>query len=190
MKKLNLTKEQIQKIVISGIGFIILVYVYLTFFLGPLNRSQATMLASIKDLQDKVGTSEQTLTNVANLERQAGAATKRYAALTDIFPEGAPIAWFPPRVKAFFANQRIDKATARLESNGTPFKETDLTGWLRYTWTIDLPQSDFSVLGYAIAELENREPLLSVHHLNIHGLGDDPQYQQVTLNVSTAIQKK
>jgi len=190
MKRFNLTKDQLQKLAVSGIGFIVLVYVYFGFFLGPLNRSQATMRATIKDLEDKVGNSEQTLNNVANLERQASAATKRYAALTEIYPEGAPIAWFPPRVKAFFANQSIDKAIARLEGNGAPYKEADLANWTRYNWMIDLPQTDFSVLGQAMAELENNEPLLSVNHINIHTLADDPQYQQVSLTAATAILKR
>ena len=189
MKKLNLTKDEIKKLAVSAIAFVVLLYVYFGFFLGPLRRSQATMVASIKDLQDKVGSSEATLTNVTNLEKQATAATTRYALLTNSNPEGAPIAWFPPRIKVFFANQQIDKAVARLEGN-LPYKEADLAGWTRYNWTIDLPQTDFSVLGYALAELENTEPLLSINHINIHGLADDPQFQQVSLSVATAILKR
>ena len=189
MKKLDLSKDEIKKLAISAIGFIILVYVYFGFFLGPLRRSQATMVATIKDLQDKVGGSEHTLTNVTNLEKQASAATTRYAALTNANPEGAPIAWFPPRIKVFFANQQIDKATARLEGN-VPYKEADLKEWTRYNWTIDLPQTDFSTLGYAMAQLENTEPLLSVNHINIHASGEDPQFQQVSLSAATAILKR
>ena len=189
MKKLNLSKDEIKKLAISAIGFIILVYVYFGFFLGPLRRSQASMVATIKDLQDKVGSSEHTLTNVTNLEKQASAATTRYAALTNSNPEGAPIAWFPPRIKVFFANKQIDKAIARLEGN-LSYKDADLAGWTRYNWTIDLPQTDFSTLGYAVAELENTEPLLTVNRIHIHALGDDPQFQQVNLNVATAILKR
>ena len=48
MKKLNLSKDEIQKLAISAIAFIILVYVYFGFFLGPLRRSQASMVASQK----------------------------------------------------------------------------------------------------------------------------------------------
>ena len=92
-------------------------------------------------------------------------------------------------MKVFFANQQIDKATARLE-NSAPFKEADLAGWMRYNWMIDLPQTDFATLGKAIAELENTEPLLSINRINIHALPDDPQFQQVTLTVATAILKR
>ena len=189
MKKLNLSKDQIQKLALSTIGFIVLLYVYFSFFLGPLNKSRDSMMVSINELQEKVGNSKNEMTKAANLEKQASAATTRYAALTNSSPEGAPIAWFPPRMKIFFSNQQVDKTTARLEGSVT-YKEAELSGWTRHNWTLDLPQTDFSTLGKAIAELENTEPLLSIHHINIHALPDDPQFQQVTLNVATAILKR
>jgi len=189
MKKLNLTKDQIQKLALSSIGFVVLLYVYFSFFLGPLTRSRDSMLVSITDLQEKVGNSKNEMTKATNLEKQATAGTKRFAALKALNPEGAPIAWFPPRMKAFFANQQIDKATARLE-NSIPFKEADLAGWMQYNWTLDLPQTDFALLGNAVAALENAEPLLSIHHLNIHSVPDDPQFQQATLNVATSMLKR
>ena len=55
---------------------------------------------------------------------------------------------------------------------------------------LDLPQTDFATLGKAVAELENTEPLLSINRINIHALTEDPQFQQVTLTVSTAILKR
>jgi hypothetical protein len=189
MKKLNLSKDQIQKLALSTIGFVVLLYVYFSFFLGPLSKSRDSMLASRNDIRNKKGSSANEMTKTANLEKQASAATMRYAALTNLSPEGAPIAWFPPRMKIFFSNQQIDKTTARLESN-VPYKEADLSGWMRYNWTLDLPQTDFSTLGKAVAELENTEPLLSINHINIHALADDPQFQQVTLSVATAILKR
>lgn len=186
---LNLSKDQIQKLALSSIGFVVLLYVYFSFFLGPLNKSRDSMLASIQDLQSKVGSSKNELTKTANLEKQASAATKRYAALTNSSPEGAPIAWFPPRMKTFFSNQQIDKVTTRLDNNA-PYKEAELSNWTRYNWILDLPQTDFSTVGKAVAELENTEPLLSIHRINIHALADDPQFQQVNLNVATAILKR
>jgi hypothetical protein len=189
LPSLNLTKDQIQKLALSTMGFIVLVYVYFSFFLGPLNKSHETMRASINDLQKKVGGSKNEMSKASNLEKQASAATTRYAALTNSNPEGAPIAWFPPRMKTFFSNQQIDKTTARLE-NSVPYKDADLSGWLRYNWMLDLPQTDFATLGKAVAELENTEPLLSINRINIHALTEDPQFQQVTLTVSTAILKR
>ena len=187
--QVKLNKDQIQKLMLSTIGFIVLVYVYFSFFLGPLNSSRDNALAQINDLQGKVASSKSELMKTNNLEKQADASTKRFAALKALSPEGAPIAWFPPRMKAFFANLEIDKATARLEGSSA-YKETDLASWMRYTWLIEVPQADFSTLGKAIAALENSEPLLSITRVNIKALPEDPQFQQVTLTASTAMVKR
>ena len=191
MKKIQvkLSKDQFKKLFLSSIGFIVLVYVYFSFFLGPLNSSRDTALAQIDDLQGKVSNSKNELTKTAKLEKQAETATTRFAALKSLSPEGAPIAWFPPRIKTFFANQEIDKASARLESN-SPYKEADLANWTRYSWVIELPQADFSTLGKAVAALENGEPLLSITRINIKALSEDPQFQQVTLTANTAMVKR
>jgi len=187
--KINLSKDQIKKVLLSSAGFIVLVYVYFSFFLGPLNKSRDTMLAQIDDLQGKVANSKNELTKTAKLEKQAETATSRFAALKALSPEGAPIAWFPPRIKTFFANQEIDKATARLETSSA-YKETDLANWMRYNWIIELPQADFSTLGKAVAALENAEPLLSITRFTAKALPEDPQFQQVTMVASTAMVKR
>jgi hypothetical protein len=187
--QVNLSKDQIKKLMLSATGFVVLIYVYFSFFLGPLNASRDTMLAQIAELQGKVSGSKSELSKTSNLEKQADASTKRFAALKALNPEGAPIAWFPPRMKAFFANQEIDKATARLETS-VVYKETDLANWMRYNWVLELPQADFSTLGKAVAALENGEPLLSITRISIKALAEDPQFQQVTLSASTAMMVK
>ena len=187
--KVKLTKDQIQKLGLSVMGFIVLVYVYFSFFLGPLNSSRDSMLRQINDIQTKIAGSKNEMAKTANLEKQAVAATTRFAALKALSPEGAPIAWFPPRVRTFFAGQEIDKATARME-NSAPFKEKDLENWMRYSWIIDLPQADFSTLGKAVAALENDEPLLSINRLTVRALPEDPQFQTIVLNASTVMVKR
>lgn len=187
--QVKLSKDQFQKLFLSAVGFIVLIYVYFSFFLGPLSTSRDSALAQIDELQGKVANSKNELTKTAKLEKQAETATTKFAALKALSPEGAPIAWFPPRIKTFFANQEIDKASARLESNSA-YKEADLANWTRYGWLIELPQTDFSTLGRAIAALENGEPLLSITRINIKALSEDPQFQQVTLVASTAVVKR
>ena len=187
--KIKIKKDQVQKLVLSTIGFVILLYVYFNFFLGPLNRSRDAMVLEIDDRQRKLSDSKNEITKAANLEHQAAKATARFAALKALSPEGAPIAWFPPRIKAFFANQQIDKAFARMESN-TAFKQSELSSWSNYTWIIDLPQADFDTLGTAIAKLENTEPLLSVTKIKIQTVADQPEFQQVTLTAATIIPKR
>lgn len=192
MKKIDLkkfNKDQIQKLGLSAIGFFILLYVYFNFFLGPLNRSRDSMVATIADLQGKMGASKNELTKVKNLEQQASAATDRFAALKALSPEGAPIAWFPPRIKTFFANQNIDKANARLETSEA-FTQPELSGWINDGWTIDIPETDFATLGAAMAKLENTEPLITVTKLNVRASAAEPQFQQVTMTVATTLVKR
>jgi len=189
MMSLKITKDQVQKLMLSAIGFVVLLYVYFSFFLGPLNKSRDAMLVKINDRQNKLSASKSEITKAANLEQQAAKATARFAALKALNPEGAPIAWFPPRIKVFFANQQIDKAFARLESS-LPFKQAELSSWLKYSWIIDLPGADFGSLGTAIAELENTEPLLSITKIKIQTFPDQPEFQQVTRTAATIMQKR
>jgi hypothetical protein len=184
-----LNQDQLKKVILSGFGFVVLLYVYFTFFLGPLNKSRQAAQAAIADLQHKIDNSKSEMAKATNLERQAKDATVRFGTLKALSPEGAPIAWFPPRIKNFFAEQRIDKTTARLEST-TSFKETELSGWNKYNWLIDLPQTDYISLGQAIAALENTEPLLCINKLSIHVVTAQPQFQQVTIAATTAIEKR
>ncbi|MGZ5021189.1 MAG: hypothetical protein ACXWFY_01330 [Chthoniobacterales bacterium] len=192
MTKINgtkLTKDQIQKLLLSSLGFVALLYVYFSFFLGPLNKSRTSMQKNIEDLQAKLGNSKSEISKADTLEKEAGVATSRFAALKNLSPEGAPIAWFPPRMKLFFANHQIDKATARLDTS-TAYKEPELSEWTRYSWMIELPQTDFITAAQAIADLENAEPLLALSKVSLKAGTDDPQFQQVTLVANTAIMKR
>jgi len=182
-------KEQVKKLFLGGLGLIALLYVYFSFFLGPLNKSRDAVQAKIKDLQTKISTSKAEISKAAKLEETAHSATVRYDALRALSPEGAPIAWFPPRMKTFLSTHQIDKGTTRLETNSA-CKEKELADWSRYLWIIDLPQADFSTLGRALAALENSEPLLSVTRLRIHAGSEDPEFQQVSMTALTIIGKK
>src|SRR5438477_6686400 len=183
----KLNKDQIKKLALSGMGFVFLLYVYFTFFLGPLQKMRAKTLAEIADRQKKIDSSKSEVARASNLERQAKDSMTRFGALKALSPEGAPIAWFPPRMKTFFANEGIDRAVARLESN-TNFKQNELAAWTKYNWVIDLSQAEFASLGKALADLENSEPLLSVTKLSIHFLPDQPQFQQVAIAATTVIE--
>ena len=185
----KLSKDQIKKLSLSAMGFVFLLYVYFSFFLGPLQKIRDNALSQIADRQKKIDTSKTEVAKTATLERQAKDAMARFAALKALTPDGAPIAWFPPRMKTFFATQGVDRAVARLESTGT-FKQNELATWTKHNWLIDLPQADFAALGKSIAELENSEPLLSITKLSIHVLPEQPQFQQVAIAATTVIEKR
>jgi len=184
-----LNKEQTKKIILGAFGVIGLLYVYFAFFLGPLNKSRYSTAGRMAEIQNKLTSSKSEIANAAKLEANARAATARYDALLALYPEGAPIAWFPPRIRTFFSNQQIEKSSARLEGTAG-FAEKELSSWNKYTWIIDLPQVDFGTLGRALAALENSEPLLSVTRLRIHAGTEDPEFQQVSMTALTIIGKK
>jgi len=185
----QLSKDQIQKLMFSLIGLVLLLYVYFTFFLGPLNRSRQNALSAIQDRQTKLSTSAEEISKAARLEQTAKEASQRFAMLKRLNPEGAPLAWFPPRMKTFFSGQGIDKAVARLE-NSNAFTDPELSGWAKYNWIIELPQADYAALGRAMAELENTEPLLMIRKLNISTSQEQPQFQKVELAASDIITEK
>lgn len=182
----KLNKDQIQKLVLSLLGLVALIYVYFAFFLGPLNKSRDAASLKIQELERKLGSSKTEIARAASLERQAASATTQFAALKALNPEGAPIAWFPPRIRTFFANHQIDKASARLESS-SDLTEKELEAWMTYVWAIDLPQANFVTVGKAIAELENTEPLLAIHKINIQTSAETPELQTVALSASTTM---
>ena len=185
----GLNKDQIKKISLSAMGFIFLLYVYFSFFLGPLDRSRVSMQNTIKEKQSKIDASKGEMSKASTLENQAKTATGSFAAFKALNAEGAPIAWFPPRIKVFFANEQIDKAGARLESSIVP-KEPELAGWMKYSWLIEIPQADYAALGRAISDLENAEPLLSVTKLTIRAQSDQAEFQTIDLVATNYIQKK
>lgn len=189
MKTAGLSKDQIKKISLSAVGVVFLLYVYFTFFLGPLARSRNTMLTQIRDKQSKIDSSKGDMSKAAALENQAKAATAKFAALKALNSEGAPIAWFPPRIKVFFANEQVDKAGARLETS-VSFKEPELSGWMKYNWLVEIPQADYAALGKAIADLENAEPLLSITKLTLRAQTDQSEFQTVDFVATNYIQKK
>jgi hypothetical protein len=189
MNEGKLSKDEVQKLALSLLGFVALLYVYFAFFLGPLNNGRATAERTMADLQAKLASSKTEMAKAQKLEREATSATTRFSALQALSPEGAPIAWFPPRMKTFFASHKIERPSIRLENTGT-FTEPELQNWSRLTWQFDLPQTEFITVGKALAELENTEPLLSVMRLTMRAAGDNPQFQQVTLVASSTMVKR
>lgn len=184
-----MNKEQTKKIILGASLLIVLLYVYFSYFLGPLNKTRYAIAARSADLQKKLTSSKEEIANTAKLEESARAANKRYDALRALAPDGAPIAWFPPRMKTFLFNQQIDKASTQLVSTNAS-SDKELATWNRYVWAIDVPQADFHTFGRALAALENSEPLLTITRLHINAVPQDPEMQQVSLTASTIISKR
>lgn len=183
--KRKFTKDQIQKIFLSGLLMVALLYCYREFLLGTLNRQEAGATTALKDVETKIAGAGTRLKRLKALEEQTRDASERSAAVNALIPDGEPIAWFPPRIKAFFDRQNIRETTVRLDRKEKP-TEPELTAtYNSFMWNLELPGVAFTPLGIALAGLENEEPLLEITRLQISAQPTAPELQRVTLGCST-----
>jgi len=184
---MKLGKEEIQKLALSLILLAALLYCYVTFLLGPLKGREAAATTEIAELQPKIKAAKSQLKETAALEAKAPKASDTYAQILSMAPEGAPVAWFPPRIVEFFHRQGIERASVRLVREADSYAE--VPNFRRLTWAIDLPAVKFIPLGIALAGLENEEPLLQINALQIEGSGVDVEAQHTILSVTTLVRK-
>jgi hypothetical protein len=183
---MKLSKDQIKKLGLSAIFVGALLYGYFSMMLGPLSAREARTRGAIAALTPKVTEAKKQIQKTSGLEAQAPPAQGVMDELKASIPEGAPVAWFPPRVAEFFKRHGIDKTLTRLTNE---FPEKDLAGFRRLVWTIDLPRVEFIPLGIAVAGLENEEPLLQVTNVSVEASKEDPQYQHAVLTVATLVKQ-
>lgn len=184
MKKLS--KDDIQKIVLSALMLIGLIYSYFTFLIGPMNFRETRDLAAIEALDKKLAEAKIKLLRTRNLGQDAKAAAETLSQVNEQIPDGSPIAWFPPRIRAFCERHNIKDVVVRLGSTAKPADPT-LVAYNNVTWTIEIPQTPFAVLGNALSGLENEEMLLEITHLQLSNLGDNLENQRVSLTVTTLL---
>ena len=180
MKKL--TKDQIQKIFLSSLLMIGLIYCYFTFLIAGLNKADLANAAGIEDLKTKISQAKSTIKRSSSVEDSARSAEETLAQVSDMIPEGAPIAWFPPRMTAFFARHNLKGITTR-SSGIDAAPDPVMHDYRNATWTLDIPQVGTSALGITLAGLENEEKLLEITRLQVSTQADAPEKQHVSLNL-------
>lgn len=183
---MKLSKSEIEKIALGGALCCGLLYAYFYLMMGPLNVREKKALATIAETQPKVDEAKAQLEKTRVIELKSPASQKTINEIKALIPEGAPVAWFPPRVQDFFKRQGIEKVSARLSNE---FLEKDMPGFRKIFWSIDLPKVGFQKLGRAIMELENEEPLLEITNLQIEALKDNPEFSHATITVATLVKQ-
>lgn len=183
--KRKLTKDQIQKIFLSSLLMVALLYCYSEFLLGTLNRQEASATVALKDVETKIAGAGSRLKRLKALEEQTRDATERFAAVNALIPDGEPIAWFPPRIKAFFDRQNIRETSVRLDRKEKPAESELAATYSNFAWNLELPGVAFTPLGIALAGLENEEQLLEINRLQISAQPTTPELQRVTIGCST-----
>ena len=182
----KLSKDQKQKIFLSSLLMLGLVYCYFSFLITPLGKGDVAAAAAIEALDAKIAKSKSTLKRSKAVQEQARTAEETLAQVGDLIPDGAPIAWFPPRIHAFFDRHALKGSIVRpgaLDSAPDPALHNFRTA----DWTIDLPQAGLIPLGIALAGLENEEKLLEITRLQISTPADNPEKQHVSMNISTLL---
>ncbi len=184
MKKF--TKDQLQKIILSSLLMAGLIYCYFTFLIAGLNKADLANAAGIEDLDKKIATAKSTIKRSGSVEDSARSAEETIAQVNDMIPEGAPIAWFPPRMAAFFARHNLKGITTRSSGIDTT-PDPVMHDYRNANWTLDIPQVGASALGITLAGLENEEKLLEVTRLQVSTQADAPEKQRVSLNLLTLL---
>jgi hypothetical protein len=178
------SKDAITKLVFVTILFGGLVYVYWAFFLEPLQKKRTAMVTAIADYEKKLAQSGGTLKQAASIDASSAISLRQMTELEENVPAGAPIAWFPPVLKALFASEKI---TVGGSSVRRPFKANDLPKYSRTDWAVEIPEADFFDLGRRLAQLENERLLCSVISVRIYANPDHPEVQTATLGLTLVV---
>jgi hypothetical protein len=180
---MKLEQEQIKRIFLGLLMLGALLYGYFNYLLGPLQQSEKTAEDGITTVIPQIADAKAQIAKTADLETKAPAATAFLTNLKNAIPDGAPIAWFPPKMADYFKNRGIEKCSTHLVSESPD----TMPGFKRLVWSIDVPKVEFVSLGMAISTLENEEPLMTILNVSIDATREDARYQHATLVVATLV---
>lgn len=183
---MKLGKEEVQKIGLSAVMLVALLYCYFSMLLGPLSTQEAAANATIADLKKKIDPAEASVKEAEALEKKSPDAVATLDQVRSLIPDGAPVAWFPERINNFFKRQGIDKTAAHV---GSELGDKDLTGFKKLGWSIDVPAVEVVPLAIAIAALENEQQMIEVTSIQIDTLKDDVQFQRAVIVLSTIVKQ-
>ncbi len=183
---MKLGKEEIQKLVLGILMLIGLVYSYFDMLLFPELKKQDAVAKNIASLAPEITKAKDQIRRVQELEKAAPEKTKVVPQVQALIPDGAPVAWFPPRIGELFKKQGIDKVAAKLNNETS---EKDLPGFRKISWTIDFPKVDFLGYARALSVLENDEPLVVVTSLSLEPSADDVETQRALITVNNLVKQ-
>ncbi len=183
---IQLNKDQKQKIFLTVLLLMFTIYGYFSFLLAPLNSEVAKAQIEITQLEKKIADGGTRLRTFNELKGRASDAGELIAQANAFIPDGAPIAWFPPRLHAFFDRQGLRNSVVRQRSSGgTGDRDLDKK-FLNSVWSADIPLAEFFPLAIAVAGLENEEILLEITQLTI-AARENPELQQVSMEMLTLL---
>ena len=137
-------------------------------------------------LEPQIDAAKGQITKTQSLEKQSPDTMRVVKQVEAMIPDGAPVAWFPPRLSDFFKKNGIDKVTARVNNESL---DKDYEGYRRVNWGVELPRVDFISFSAAVADLENEEPLLEIQSIEIEAARDEAQMQRATLILNNLVRQ-
>lgn len=181
---MKLNKDQQQKIVLGTMLMFGILYATNEFLLSPLATERETIATEITNAEPQMREMKGQVARARALSAKGPVATTMIAQVNAMIPDGAPIAWCPPKIAEFFKKNGVEKATARM-NNEAP--EKDLTGYRRLMWTIEIPSVEFGSFASALSKFENDEPLFEFTGFEIQASVESAAAQRATLTAQNII---
>lgn len=184
--KITLNKDQQQKIALSFLLLCFVIYGYFSFLLNPLQASAVRAEAESVGLEKKLAEANGKLRTFGELKAKAAASGGLIAQAQAFIPEGAPIAWYPPRLRSFFSRHGLTNVTVTLKGNDTTGDRDLDKKFTASNWNVQIPSAEFFPLGIALAGLENEEVLSEITALTI-STRENPEQVQVSMDLQTIL---
>ena len=186
LPNIKLTKDQWQKVGLSIMMLLFTIYCYFQFLLNPLKAGAIAAEAESASLEKKIAEADVKMRGYNQLKAKAVEAGELVTQVNAFIPGGAPIAWYPPRLRHFFDRQGLKNSSVRMRSSDRPEPELAKT-FINGNWNFDIPQADFFPLAIAIAGLENEEFLLEITDLRIATRPDNPEFVNASIDAVTLL---
>lgn len=181
---MKLNKDQKQKILLGSMLMVGVVYATNEFLISPLAADRVRMKQEMEDAQPKLREMRGQMARTRDLATKSPDAEKTVKQVDAMIPDGAPIAWFPPKIADFFKAKGIEKAAAKMNNEAV---DKDLTGYRRLVWAIDIPRVDYAPFGAAVAELENSQPLFEITGFELVATRESPDALRAGLTIQNII---
>lgn len=160
------------------------VYAYFEFLLSPLSAARAAALKEGVALGPKVDAARAQLAKTEAMEAKAPATQNLLNQIKAMIPEGAPIAWVPTKLADLFKREGIERVSARMIHE---LPEKEIAGFAKFSWSVEIPSVELITLGSALSALENGEPLMEIHMLEIEAGRENVQFQRATFTLHNLV---
>lgn len=181
---MKLTKDQIQKIALGAMMLCGVIYGYFEFLLAPLSAARNNALSETAALAPKIDAARAQLAKTKAVESKEPATQILLDSVKAMIPEGSPIAWVPTKLSDLFKREGVERVSARMVSE---IPEKELPGFSKLSWAVEIPRVEFITLASALSALENAEPLMEIHVLEIEAGREDVQFQRALFTLHNLV---